>query len=138
MGVLRHLYELPVVQESSDGNVSATYPWKDLCDAAEGFGIPSLRGHAMDRLEAVLTGLLNKGFNEDEIGIRHFVKEALTIHQSAEEGHTAAVELMAKQCCKHFAELRKHEVFNEVVEECPEFFRTILDYAAREGLLTSG
>jgi hypothetical protein len=82
--------------------------------------------------------LLQKGLSEDaedDSSIPHFVTEVQTIHDSMDGETTAAFQVAAKLCCKHFTALRKHDIFNELSSDCPDFFRTVLDYVISEGLL---
>lgn len=133
--VLRHLYGLSLGYTDEDTGDIVTCDWMSVCDAADGFEIPSLRKHAMDMLEAPLQGLLNKGISGDGSAIEEFVGEIVVIRDSADGEETSAMEVVVKLISRNFAELRKHEAFNDLTSEDPELSRAVLDYAAREGLL---
>jgi hypothetical protein len=97
-----------------------------------------LKEKTMDRLEAYLQGLLEKGLfedAEDDSSVLEFVEEVQTIHDSMGGETTAAFQVAAKLCCKHFTRLPKHEFFNELTSQCPDFFRTVLDNVVSEVLL---
>lgn len=106
--------------------------WKELCDAADGFGIPSLREHATQKLEAYLQGLLESSGSGCEVD--DFIREVRDLLETTNE-KSAATEVMARLTYKHFSELRKHERFNSLTDDYPWFLRAMLDYAAREGSL---
>jgi hypothetical protein len=159
--MLRHLYGLDIFREDSDDSSNQDHDsygldmfygysddvsildhdWVGLCDAAEGFGITSLRKKTVQRLEAYLGGLLQVGLSqfaqdtEDYTSMEQFVQVVETIQDSKDGETTAAFQVAAKLCCKHFTALRKHHIFNALTDSCPKFVRAVMDYAAREGML---
>jgi hypothetical protein len=142
--VLRHLYGLDNFHRDSDDLSddlsNQSHDCKGLCDAADGFGIVGLQKQTMERLDAYLQGLLQKGLSEDVedyASIEKFVAEAQTIHDLMEGRTNAAFQVAAKLCCRHFTALRKHDMFSDLTIDCPRFFRAVLDYAVSEGLLAS-
>jgi hypothetical protein len=163
--VLRHLYGLDIFRDDSDDSSNQDhdsyglldtleilhgynpdlsiqyYDWVGLCHAADGFGITSLRKKTVQRLEAYLGGLLQVGLSqfaqdtEDYTSMEQFVQVVETIQDSKDGETTAVFEVVAKLCCKHFTALRNHHIFNALTDSCPNFFRAVMDYAAREGML---
>lgn len=123
--MLQYLYGMNEFGDDSEQD------WKELCDAADGFGIPSLREHATNKLEAYLQGLLESSESGREFDL--FIEEVRDLLQTTDE-KSAATEVMARLTYKHFSELRKHERFDDLTDDYPWFSRAMLDYAAREGM----
>lgn len=133
--VLRYLYGVPTSPEDEHADIIAPMNWRELCGVVDKFGIPSLRKSAIAKLEVHLKDLLEQGLSGDQNAIDDFVWEVQNIYRPGNIKDSGAIELTAKLTCKHFTDLRKHEGFNDLTDEYPEFLRAVLDHAAHEGLL---
>lgn len=133
---MRYLYDAPTSPEDEDKDVIAAMDWRELRGVSNQFGISSLRKSAMVKLEVYLEDLLQQGLSGDENGIDDFVWEVEDVYKNHKDSE--ATELIAKLTCKNFANLRKHEAFNELTDKYPEFLRAVLDHAAHDGMLGQG
>jgi hypothetical protein len=136
--VLRHLYGLSWFEDFNEAQEMAGTDWVDLCDAAEGFEVPSLRKYIKDKLEARLESLLVKGLPGPEVAMERFVTLITDIYKAEVGERTAVMEVIAKMITKYHPALCKHATFGDLMEEslgdCSRFFGSVADYAAREGL----
>lgn len=141
--VIRYIYGLPLFDEEevSEENTASSDRlrlWKDLCRAAEGFGIPSLHTLAVDKYRQLLEQLLSDtahGLPGDKRYVAQFLGEAEAIYKAdnVAEKSASAQSLIAKLCCKHFTDLSKLNSFGLFSEEHPKLLRGMVDYAARHG-----
>lgn len=136
--MLRYLYGVPTSLQEQHEDLLGAMHWRELFGVVNQFGIPSLRKSAMARLESHLEDLLKQGFSGGQKSIGHFVWEVRQIYISENYKDSEATELTAKLTCKHFVALREHEAFNDLTDQYPEYSRTVLDHAAREGMLGQG
>jgi hypothetical protein len=125
--VLRYLYGLPLCAE---GEHMGALALKGMRDAAEGFEIPHLQKHALNKLEELLNGHLRVG------GVRPPTGEPLPVgYQDTSIGpflfELDAMEVAVKVCCGHLEILRQ---FPEFHDRCPsKLYRNMLFYDRDHG-----
>lgn len=136
--VLRHLYGLPWFEDFSEAREITGVHWVDLCDAAEGFEVPTLRKYIKDKLEERLEYLLVKALPGAEVAMEHFVKLITDIYKAEIGERTAALEVIATLITRYHPKLCKHVTFADLMEEllgdCTSFYGSVVDYAVRGGI----
>jgi hypothetical protein len=143
--VLRYLYGLPLCAE---GEHMGALALKGMCDAAEGFEIPHLQKHALNKLEELLNGHLRVGgvrpptgeplpvgYQDTSIGPFLFELDALLTSDEEqsydEDEYSDAMEVAVKVCCGHLEILRQ---FPEFHDRCPsKLYRNMLFYDRDHG-----
>lgn len=137
--MLRFLYGLPIFEAtgtSTEEGIVDPIIWNHLCVAADRLGIPSLRTHALPKLEAYVTRLLvntDTGHIREDASIPKFVQAVELIYTLLGEHETAARDMVLKLCLKHYAMLEKDDHFRALTDEQPAFLRGMLGHATRNG-----
>lgn len=135
MIVLRQIYGWSWFYDYADEHGVTGHDWHNFFDAADGFGVPSMRNHTMNCLEAHLRDPLRKGLSGDETAMQRLAAQITEMHETADGKETAAIEIAAKLIWKNYTELSKHDIFVDAMEECSGFFKSVLDCAVSDGLV---
>lgn len=122
--------------------------WRGLFEAAEGFGIPSLRKLIFDKLVPHLRQLLVNVGDGDMTSLDQFVDEVQYIHDMATdeangygmpgENLGAVRDVAVQLCCEHYEKLYSYGPFIQVGIESPDIYRRMVAYFARDATYASG
>lgn len=119
-----------------------------VCNAADGFGIPGLKKHALSKLEMLLARYLNSlDFNpeldpieEDEQRLEPFTTMLLYFFNEVEEPcdddrskMSEVMRVVVRICSKCFAVIRQFPTFKDLACTFPALYQRILYYAAFHG-----
>ena len=143
--MLRYLYGLPLCAESEQMGALAL---REMCDAADGFGIPSLHQHALEKLEEMLNGHLQvegvkpadgvplpPGYQDNNIGPFLFELDSLLTADDEDsfdgDTYSEVMQVAVKVCYEHFEILRQSSEFHD---RCPsKLYRCMLFYHRAHG-----